>query len=349
MKIAIISTTTNGDKILKTLKEEFEDKHDYIIHTYNKDKIKELKLNNICKNVMNDFNGIVFISSIGIAVRGIAPFIKTKDIDPGVVVVDSLGKYTVSLLSSHLGGANDLTNIISSILDSEPIITTASDGLNLIGPDMIAKYNGLIIDDLNICKNIASLLISGEKIEFIDEKNLIKVPKGYIKKSDNCKGTIIVTNKLKIDNQNKNHDIQNRNNQDENNQNFNNTLKLIRQDIILGIGCKKNYNKNIMKDKVIKVLNDNNIDIRSVKKIATVNIKSKEEAILELAKFLKVPIETFSIEQIKSVEDNYDKSEFVKKTLGVGSVSEPVIELSKGKVIVNKLKLNGMTLSIGVL
>jgi cobalt-precorrin 5A hydrolase len=333
MKIAIISTTENGDKIAKFLSEELENKYNYNAYTFNKDKVIELKLYNICKKVMEDFESIVFISSTGIAVRGIIPFIKTKDIDPGIIVVDSSGKYAISLLSGHLGGANDLTKIISSILNSQAIITTATDNLDLIAPDMIAKYNNLIIDDLKTCKNISSLLINDENVDFIDERNLINVPDGYCKEFDNSKGRVIITNKLKINDSHINKSI----------------LKLIRKDIVLGIGCKKNYDKNMMKENVVKALNESNIDIRSVKKIATIDIKSNEEAILELSKFLNADIETFSINQIKEVEKHYQQSDFVKKSIGVGCVSEPVIELSKGKITVNKLKLNGMTLSIGIL
>jgi cobalt-precorrin 5A hydrolase len=385
MKIAIISTTKNGDKIANLLKEELENKYSYYCYTFNKDKVIELKLYNVCEKAIKEFESIVFISSTGIAVRGISSFIKAKNIDPGVVVVDSLGKYAISLLSGHLGGANDLTKIISSILNSKPIITTATDNLDLIAPDMIAKYNNLIIDDLKTCKNISSLLINGANIGFIDDKNLINLPNEYSQEIVNSKGMVIITNKLKINdyyktsrnnskitnnnsnsktiNNNSNSEIDNNNSNSKiannNSKIINNNsqsiainkpvLKLIRKDIILGIGCKKNYNKNMMKENVIKALNENNVDIRSVKKIATVNIKSNEEAILELSKFLNATIEIFSIDQIKEVENHYNQSDFVKKAIGVGCICEPVIELSKGKIIVNKLKLNGMTLSIGIL
>lgn len=71
--------------------------------------------------------GIVFIGPCGIAVRALAPLIKSKLSDPPVVVVDVMGRYAVSLLSGHEGGANDLTLRVANVIGAEPVITTTSD------------------------------------------------------------------------------------------------------------------------------------------------------------------------------------------------------------------------------
>ena len=64
--------------------------------------------------------------------RAIAPYIKSKDIDPAVLVIDNSCKYVISLLSGHLGGANELTLEVSNILEAQPIITTATDNLGIV-------------------------------------------------------------------------------------------------------------------------------------------------------------------------------------------------------------------------
>jgi cobalt-precorrin 5A hydrolase len=71
--------------------------------------------------------GIVFIGPCGIAVRALAPLIKSKLSDPPVVVVDVMGRYAVSLLSGHEGGANDLALRVANVIGAEPVITTTSD------------------------------------------------------------------------------------------------------------------------------------------------------------------------------------------------------------------------------
>ncbi len=97
-------------------------------HTYSKKEELNLvnKENHIKKEVFNFkeivkqsfqfYDALIFISSIGIAVRAIAPFIQSKDKDPAVIVIDSTGKYVISLLSGHLGGANELTEKIAKII-----------------------------------------------------------------------------------------------------------------------------------------------------------------------------------------------------------------------------------------
>ncbi|MEI7947460.1 MAG: cobalamin biosynthesis protein CbiG, partial [bacterium] len=75
----------------------------------------------------NTTEGIVFIGPCGIMVRALAPLIKSKLSDPPIVVVDVMGRYAVSLLSGHEGGANDLTLRVANIIGAEPVITTTSD------------------------------------------------------------------------------------------------------------------------------------------------------------------------------------------------------------------------------
>lgn len=84
-------------------------------------------------------DALVFIGACGIAVRAIAPYIQSKAKDPAVVVMDEKGKYAISLLSGHLGGANDLTREIAKIVSAEPVITTATDLNAKFAVDNFAK------------------------------------------------------------------------------------------------------------------------------------------------------------------------------------------------------------------
>ncbi|MGG7165390.1 cobalt-precorrin 5A hydrolase [Clostridium ihumii] len=329
MKIAIISVTKNGDSNSLVLKEKLQEFSENI-KIYFKSEVKTLGLNNVCKEAMTYYEAVIFISSTGIAVRGIAPFIKSKDKDPAVVVVDNSSKYAISLLSGHLGGANKLTTLVSEILGAEAIITTATDNLNIKAPDLFAKENNLIIDSLKDCKDIAALLVEGKKVGFYDEDNKLDIPKGYIDSLEGVDGTMYVTNKLNLNTSKK-------------------TLKLIRKNIVLGIGCRKDYDEDTMEKTVFEVLEKYNLDIRSVKVIGTVEIKAEEKAILRLQKKLSCDLNIFSIDDIRKVEHKYEGSDFVRKTIGVGSVCEPSVELSGAEILIDKLKLNGMTLCIGKL
>ena len=73
-------------------------------------------------NLFDKSETIVFIGAMGICVRSIAPYIKSKYTDPAVICLDSTGKYVVSVLSGHIGGANELTHELARILDAEAVL-----------------------------------------------------------------------------------------------------------------------------------------------------------------------------------------------------------------------------------
>ncbi len=82
---------------------------------------------------------IIFIGATGIAVRYIAPYLVKKDQDPAVLSVDDQGKFLISLVSGHLGGANALAKMIADMIDATPVITTASDSRGFTAIDLLAK------------------------------------------------------------------------------------------------------------------------------------------------------------------------------------------------------------------
>jgi len=353
MKITIINVTSLGNAIVAKLKIYLSQCHENLkLEIFNsKDKNFDFKL--CCKDAFEESDGIVFVSSTGIAVRGIAPYIVSKKSDPAVVVIDSTGKYAISLLSGHLGRANELALKISEILNCEPVITTATDNLGLVAPDVVAAKNSLIIDSMSTAKEIASLLVEGKNVGFTDEDDIISCPKGYVnfksevleeqrflKSLEGCEnklhqlhGMVLVTSRNKISEIISYEAIP--------------TLKLIRKDIILGIGCKKNFPSKTMLDAVKNSLSEKNIDLKSIAYIATVGIKKREPAILSLCEELGARLKIFTPEEIKQIEHKYEGSDFVRKTIGVGAVCEPVIELSNGEILHKKQSYSGMTLAIG--
>ncbi|MDD4160821.1 MAG: cobalamin biosynthesis protein, partial [Synergistaceae bacterium] len=107
---------------------------------------------------------LVFVSSSGIAVRAIAPHLKGKDKDPAVVVTDERGLNVVSLLSGHIGGANELTIKISEIIGGHPVVTTATDVNGIVPPDSWAIRNNCAIENLSDAKRVAAELIAGHSV-----------------------------------------------------------------------------------------------------------------------------------------------------------------------------------------
>lgn len=114
-------------------------------------------------------NAIIFVGATGIAVRAIAPFICGKTVDPAVLVIDEAGRYVISLLSGHLGGANVLARTAASLIEAEPIITTATDAESAFAVDTFAKENGFLLTDLRKAKEVSAKVLRGEKLRIYSD------------------------------------------------------------------------------------------------------------------------------------------------------------------------------------
>ena len=104
-------------------------------------------------------DAIIFISAAAIAVRSIAPYLKNKKEDPAVLVIDEQGRYVISLLSGHIGGANELALLAAKILGAEPVITTATDLHGRFAVDAFAAKKGMYLDSMLYAKEIAAQLV----------------------------------------------------------------------------------------------------------------------------------------------------------------------------------------------
>ncbi|SHI21172.1 cobalt-precorrin 5A hydrolase [Clostridium intestinale] len=319
--IYILSVSSLGDILGEKLSKNFSSVY------FSKDKIKAVGLNEITKEAMEKAKGIIFISSTGIAVRAIATYLKGKTIDPGVVVVDAKGEYAISLLSGHLGGGNELAVKVSEILKAMPIITTATDSLGVKAPDMISKENNLLISDMKKAKDISAFLIEGKKVVFEDEDKIIDIPKGYIECTEGSENLpkVKVTNKIS----------------------GSEALVLVRKNLILGIGCRKDVPKEKMLNFIRESLKEYGYREDSVLKISTIDLKSKEEAILNISQVFSVPLEIHSRGEVRKIEHLFKCSDFVRKSIGVGAVAEPCVYLSGGEIVVERISKEGMTLCIG--
>ncbi|HHX61200.1 MAG TPA: cobalt-precorrin 5A hydrolase [Epulopiscium sp.] len=319
----LISATQKGNKIGETLKDVFGE-----LEIITREAVVKDSLQKVTQEAMEKHKTIIFVSSTGIAVRAIGPWVKDKTKDPAVIVIDAQAKYVISLLSGHIGGANQITNEIANYLGAMPIITTATDGLELMAPDLISTEYNLEIDSMEKCKEISVHLIQGEAVAFIDEDHLIPMPKGYVGASKETHYRVVVTNKAHLPNA---------------------TLKLIRKNIVLGIGCRKNIDPEKMRQYILSQLDHLNIHPLAIKEIVSIDIKKEEQCIIELSEHLKVPFKVYSKEQINTVEVEFEGSDFVEQNVGVRGVSEPCVILAGAQIIQGKTKYEGMTLCVGKL
>ena len=133
---------------------------------YNKENFKE----NL-RAGFGKYDSLVCIMATGIVVRILAPLIVHKTSDPAVVVLDQKGKHAISLLSGHLGGANDLAREMAAISGGEAVITTATDVAGELSFDTFAKKYDMAIENIGQLKHISGALLAGKKVNVFTNKN----------------------------------------------------------------------------------------------------------------------------------------------------------------------------------
>lgn len=351
-KIAVVCITENGKNLALKIKSLIKESHIYILcnNKFNVEVDKDMeniflvkkKLRDLVEDLFKEYDYILFIMATGIVVRVIAPYINSKFSDPAVLVADEKGVNIISLLSGHMGGANEMTNYISKLIGSNPVITTATDTNEKASLDMIAKRLNAYIDEFreNV-KEVNAMLVNNKSVGIYIDGNYNVDTRGF-KVLDKLENTydldkvVLITNKNELSNIKINKELQPK------------IVKVVPKDIVIGLGCRRNTDSTLLIESVLDLLQKYNIDIKSIRKIGSIDIKHDEKAIIDLASYLDVEFETISANEISKVDYLYEKSEFVKKNVGVYCVAEPVAHiLSNGNLIVEKQKYEGITISVG--
>lgn len=271
---------------------------------------------------------LIFIGAAGIAVRTIAPFIKSKTVDPAVLVLDEKGNYVIPLLSGHMGGANELALWLSEKIMAVPVLTTATDVNHKFAVDVFAKKNHLWISSMKLAKEVSARILRNEKLSM-----------GC---GDGCTGGI--------------GELQHQNCEDGKKATFwirlgeSEYLHLVPAVITLGIGCRKGTSIDTIEHVVSSILTENGIFPQGIEQIASIDLKKEEPGILQLANKWGIPFVTYSSEQLKTVNGEFTTSPFVQQVTGVDNVCErsAVLGSHMGELVVRKQAQDGVTAACAV-
>lgn len=335
-KICILAFTDKGRALAAELSRKID------LSTY---EISELgegenKKNFIGEN-FNAYNGFIFIGATGIAVRYIAPHLKSKDVDPAVISLDELGRYVIPLVSGHLGGANELAKDISLAIGAIPVLTTATDINQKFAIDLWTQKSGCVIEDISKIRYISGAILKGERVGLISDYEIEgKLPKELdfftgesVKKTENGisdKGIAVSVY--------------------TNNHPFTTTLNAVPKIVSLGVGCRRNTDSNEFEDFIFEVLSENGISLKSVSNIGSIDLKKDEKCIIDFSNKYNIPFETATKEELNALDGTFTSSEFVKSITGVDSVCEraAVLFSENGEILMRKRSKNGMTCSIAI-
>lgn len=272
------------------------------------------------------YDALVFICACGIAVRMIAPHLRSKQTDPAVLCMDQNGKYVIPLLSGHLGGANALAERFAAVTGAVPVITTATDTGGLFSPDSFAAANQLVITDMDASKAIAAAVIQGEEIGFRSKLPHTALPKPLTAEGSPRCGIVIAEECAEPP--------------------FPVTLHLIPKNLVIGIGCKKGTSYPEIEAAVLTRLAANGLDPRRICAAATVDLKAEEPGLLAFCKARKLPLHTYSPEQLMQVSGDFIASAFVSRITGADNVCErSAVLCSGGTLVMRKQAADGITVA----
>jgi cobalt-precorrin 5A hydrolase len=348
MKIAVIAITSGGVRTGRMLCESCPELQLFVSGRYaervdNRCTVfKPHELKSLIASLWKIKDGLVLIMATGIVVRMIAPLLESKDKDPAVVVMDDAGRFAISLLSGHLGGANELAERCACAVGAQAVITTATDANNLPSFDMLAKEKGWFIDDIRRVKTLNTLLLDDEEIAVADQTGQARTwlnGRGRITFYDtfaeaaqsNARGFLFVTNRHLPP------------------QPAPERVLILRpRNIVLGIGCNRGTAADEIEAVVTHHFNDLSLSIKSVCAVASVVAKQNEAGLVEFADRLGVPLRCFDSSELSRVAFPSPPSEHALAAVGVAGVAEPAAILASdgGRLLLNKVKSGNVTLAV---
>ena len=296
--------------------------------------------------LMKSFDQLIFFVSLGAVVRLAAPHLKSKDEDPGIVVVDDAGQFVIPVLSGHVGGANEYAEKIASILQATAVVTTASDVGKTIPVDILGRELGWKIEapKINITR-VSADVVNEEPVAFVQETG----SREWWTRSNPLPSNIhlfdsfndVDLNKIKsllwVTSRDIPEDIWDQ---------MGEKLVVYRPSkrLMLGVGCDRNTPLETVETALSNALEQIKANCNQVDGMATIDKKSDEAALLQLAEAHGWKCHYFSAEQLAKVEVP-NPSDVVMKYMGTPAVAEAAAILAAGAtmdaLLIEKYKYRG--------
>lgn len=254
MKRQIFALTKGGKKLAEKLSQALADAH----YQESNEKIAKQLASAWPKR-----EALICIMASGIVVRSIAPLLKAKEVDPAVIVVDEKGKYAISLLSGHLGGANQLAHDVAAICQGEAIITTASDTLGHTALDLWAKENGLFITDKKTLTEKAAKLVNQGFLSIYSDLVLIDLPHDLQPTTVKEQADIILSHQKGMPQT---------------------ALQVVPKILSLGSGCNRGTPRIEFEQALKELCDELAIFPQAIAKLCSIDKKNDEQGLLQLAK-----------------------------------------------------------------
>ncbi len=289
---------------------------------------------------------LVGILATGAFIRLLSPLLRAKESDPAVVALDEQGQFAISLLSGHLGGANDLAREIARHLHGQAVITTSSDVQGLPAADLLGRERGWKLADMKNMVAVSAALVNGQAVGVVweggddsplpfDAPHLIRYPDiGSMQAARPAAGILITPRQVDL-------------------RAFDFPTILYHPPVLaVGVGCNRGTPAEEITDAIRTALDEAGLAPESVAMAATVEDKATETGLIRaLHHDLGWPLEVYRRQELSQVSEDAlpNPSEAAKKYLGVPGVAEPSALLAArgGRIVAPKRKFAHVTVAIG--
>ena len=333
-KVSVLAITKNGVNIGIKLSEIFSDWKVYAPSKFSDDREINWYSEPTSEKIVELFknsSALICLFSLGAVIRLISPHLKSKKTDPAVIVIDDKMNFVISVLSGHLGGANELTTTIADKLGATPVITTAADVNKTIAVDLLGKEYGWKIDDDSNVTKVSAFMVNEEKVGVFQNagntnwlKNLPKNVEVYTSLEEieqaKTKGNLIISDNIL------------------NEEFLQNSVVYRPPSLVIGVGLHWNTSKDKIKQGIGECLERFKLSSKSISKLTSIKKPKDVQGLVDLGAEMAIPVEFIDREELSQIKAP-NPSDTVKSFEGTASVSEAAaIKVSGGNLIVEKQK-----------
>lgn len=337
---AIIASTDKGVALGKIIQKEFA--KSVLVST----RIGNIEsISSFLESSYKKFDSLIFIGALGICIRSIAPYLQDKKTDPAVINMDDNGSFVQSVVSGHVGGANELAVKIARAINAQPVITTSSDLQEIWALDKLAEkfnwkatvenkkentypsytdFNQVVSLFVNNKRTALLLDIKDKGTQYLEKTTPDFTDRYYsYDEIDFSQYELFIAVTYKTYNA----PIP--------------SLYYYAPVLNIGMGCSRDIDSNLLAESFKEQLQQHQLSLLAVKALGSIDVKHDEKAFIDLAASLYIPFITYTADQLNS-QTAINPSEVVMSKLGVHSVSEASAMLlsTNPELILEKQKLS---------
>jgi cobalt-precorrin 5A hydrolase len=276
------------------------------------------------------FDCHIFIISVGAVVRMVAPLLKNKKVDPAVLCIDDAARFTICVLSGHVGRGNAFTDRVAALLGNQSVVTTASDVNGTLTVDILGRDLGWTLDDpdRNVTRGCAAV-VNTASVLFVQEAG---EPNFWPLEQPLPPGVAYTTSLANVDPAA--YEIlliaSDRDLQASHPAHVDNAVIYRPKSLVLGLGCDRDTPPDLVERGITALLAQHGLSRKSVRAIASIDKKQDEPALIALCTRHNWPFQIYTAAQLDAVPGIETPSAMVAKHVGTRGVSEPAALLAAG-------------------